>query len=502
MMSAQADLSSDAEQGNTGLPKGWEWKRLGDVSRTTSGGTPSRKVAEYFDGDIPWVKSGELPDGNVTEIAEYITEEAVKNSSAKLFPAGTLLIALYGATVGKLGVLTQDATTNQAVCAIFPHEGLDPMYLFWYLRFARSELIGQAVGGAQPNISQGILRDLQVPLAPFEQQGHIVAEIEKQFSRLDEAVANLKRVKANLKRYKAAVLKAAVEGKLTEEWRKAHPDVEPASKLLDRILAERRTKWEEAELAKMEAKGKAPKNDKWKAKYKEPGKPVEANPGWLPHGWMWTSVEQLNPAERPCAYGVLQPGPDVSDGIPLIRVGDIQGGSVLLDEIKKISPEIAGKYPRTTLKGGEVLISLVGAIGRTAVVPNSLAGANTARAVGVMPLTRHVLSDWVELWFRNPAKVTEMTGKAHEVARKTLNLEDVRSAGVALPPGSEQEQIAAIVAGLLSVVSTVEAEVHRNMQRSTFLRQSVLAKAFAGGLDGEIRENNIATTVKGLAHGD
>ena len=94
------------------------------------------------------------------------------------------------------------------------------------------------------------------PVAPLEQQKRIVAEIEKQFSRLDEAVANLKRVKANLKRYKAAVLKAAVEGKLTEEWRKAHPDVEPASKLLDRILAERRAKWEEAELAKMEAKGK------------------------------------------------------------------------------------------------------------------------------------------------------------------------------------------------------------------------------------------------------
>ena len=107
-----------------------------------------------------------------------------------------------------------------------------------------------------------------IPVAPPDQQDRIVAEIEKQFSRLDEAVASLKRVKANLKRYKAAVLKAAVEGKLTEEWRKQNPDVEPASKLLERILAERRTKWEEAELAKMKAKGKEPKNDKWKEKYK------------------------------------------------------------------------------------------------------------------------------------------------------------------------------------------------------------------------------------------
>ena len=126
----------------------------------------------------------------------------------------------------------------------------------------------------------------ELPVAPLEQQQRIVAEIEKQFSRLDEAVANLKRVKANLKRYKAAVLKAAVEGKLTEEWRKAHPDVEPASKLLDRILAERRAKWEEAELAKMEAKGKAPKNDKWKAKYKEPAAPDFTSLQGLPGSWV------------------------------------------------------------------------------------------------------------------------------------------------------------------------------------------------------------------------
>ncbi|MGB5613437.1 MAG: hypothetical protein WBM67_12350, partial [Sedimenticolaceae bacterium] len=159
----------------------------------------------------------------------------------------------------------------------------------------------------RPRVDFKILSPFEVPLPPTkEDQDRIVAEIEKQFSRLDEAVASLKRVKANLKRYKAAVLKAAVEGKLTEEWRaaqasanvagghdsmdgggrakqdaraeepgatKAHPDVEPASKLLDRILAERRAKWEKAELAKMEAKGKAPKNDKWKAKYKEPTTP-------------------------------------------------------------------------------------------------------------------------------------------------------------------------------------------------------------------------------------
>ena len=209
---------------NDGLPKGWFREKLGDFCDTTSGGTPSRKYEAYLKGNIPWVKSGELPDGPVLDIEEHITKEAIQNSSAKIFPEGTLLVALYGATVGKLGILTRQAATNQAVCAIFPRTNLNKKYLFWYLQFIRPDLIAKAIGGAQPNISQGILRNLEVPVAPSDEQETIVAEIEKQFSRLDEAVASLKRTKANLKRYKAAVIKAAVEGKLapTEQpWKQA-----------------------------------------------------------------------------------------------------------------------------------------------------------------------------------------------------------------------------------------------------------------------------------------
>jgi type I restriction enzyme S subunit len=133
-----------------GLPNGWSKATLGDLCDTTSGGTPSRNIQAYFKGNIPWVKSGELPDGPVIDIEEFITHEAIDNSSAKIFPAGTLLIALYGATVGKLGILTRSAATNQAVCAIFPRTDLNPKYLFWYLQLARPELLRKAIGGAQP----------------------------------------------------------------------------------------------------------------------------------------------------------------------------------------------------------------------------------------------------------------------------------------------------------------------------------------------------------------
>jgi type I restriction enzyme S subunit len=192
----------------------FDLRPLGEVCKTTSGGTPSRSKPQYFQGTIPWVKSGELPDGIVVRNSEYISDEAISNSSAKLLPAGTLLVALYGATVGKLGILSRPAATNQAVCAIFPSEAIDTKFLFLYLLAKRQWLIGQAAGGAQPNISQAVVRSLLVPVIPRQAQHEIVAEIEKQFSRLDEAVANLQRVKANLKRYKASVLKDAVEGRL------------------------------------------------------------------------------------------------------------------------------------------------------------------------------------------------------------------------------------------------------------------------------------------------
>ena len=118
----------------------WQIKTIGEVCRTSSGGTPSRSRPDFFNGNIPWVKSGELTDGLVSEVSEFISEEALAGSSAKLLPAGTLLIAMYGATVGKLGVLARAAATNQAVCAIFPPPELDLKFLFWYLRRQRSRL--------------------------------------------------------------------------------------------------------------------------------------------------------------------------------------------------------------------------------------------------------------------------------------------------------------------------------------------------------------------------
>lgn len=169
------------------IPENWVWCRLGEIADSTSGGTPDRSNTTYWKGNISWLKSGELTDSFIlNESEEKITEEGFKNSSTKLFPKGTLLIALYGATAGKLGILDFESTTNQAVCGFFENEFYETKYLFYYLRAFRNKIIEDSWGQAQPNISQTYLKNFPLALPPLSEQKRIVVEIEKQFAKTKE----------------------------------------------------------------------------------------------------------------------------------------------------------------------------------------------------------------------------------------------------------------------------------------------------------------------------
>lgn len=160
----------------------WQMRPLGELATTTSGGTPSRTRKDYYGGSIPWVKSGELNDDYIFDTEERITEAGLKSSSAKLFPSGTVLIALYGATVGKTSILRIDASTNQAVCGITPGPDLDGGYLRYHLISLRRELLSHRYGGAQPNISQQIVRNQKIAFPPLPEQkkiAHILSTVQR-----------------------------------------------------------------------------------------------------------------------------------------------------------------------------------------------------------------------------------------------------------------------------------------------------------------------------------
>lgn len=154
-------------------------KNIGEVFKVTSGGTPNRKVKENFEnGVIPWVKTGDLKGKYVNEPEEFITQKALSNSSAKIFPENTVLLAMYGATIGACSILPFEAATNQACAALLPTGGCDPNYLYYFLQSIKDELIRRGVGGAQPNISAGIIKKIQIPIPPLATQNKIAAILD------------------------------------------------------------------------------------------------------------------------------------------------------------------------------------------------------------------------------------------------------------------------------------------------------------------------------------
>ena len=213
------------------VPEGWVWTTLGEVGTWQSGGTPSRSNKTYYGGNIPWLKTGELNDGLISYIPESITEEAVANSSAKINPTGSVLIAMYGATIGKLGILTFPATTNQACCACIEFNAIIQLYLFYFLLSQRNEFIAKGGGGAQPNISKEIIVNTFIPLPPLSEQQRIVMEIEKWFALIDQVEHGKSDLQTVIKQAKSKILDLAIHGKLVQQ----NPNDEPAIELLKRM---------------------------------------------------------------------------------------------------------------------------------------------------------------------------------------------------------------------------------------------------------------------------
>jgi len=261
------------------LPSGWELATIGDLVGEdgifTDGDWVESKDQDP-NGDVRLIQLADIGNGEYRDrSSRFLTYKKALELRCAFIDKGDVLVARMPHPLGRACIFPGDKKTSVTVvdvCIIRPRN--NDISKRWLMYFINAPAFRVAVaslesGSTRKRISRKNLARISFPVPPSDEQNRIVAEIEKQFSRLDEAVENLKRVKVNLKRYKASVLKAAVEGKLTEDWRAKHPDVEPADKLLGRILAERRKKWEEAELAKMRARGKKPKDDKWKKKYKE-----------------------------------------------------------------------------------------------------------------------------------------------------------------------------------------------------------------------------------------
>ena len=221
------------------IPESWEWVRLGSIGDWGSGATPSRTTPEYYNGNIPWLKTGDLNDGYITHIPETITERALLETSVRLYPIGSVLIAMYGATIGKLGILQTPATTNQACCACIPFTGIYNEFLFYFLMSQKLAFIKRGEGGAQPNISKEKIVATLMPLPPKAEQKRIVEKLHilqpyiESYTLLEKEDIKLHHSFPEI--LKKSILQYAIQGKLVPQA----PTDEPASVLLERIRAEK-----------------------------------------------------------------------------------------------------------------------------------------------------------------------------------------------------------------------------------------------------------------------
>ena len=464
------------------LPLSWELVPLGNILlKIIGGGTPSKKIPEYYKGNIPWFTVKDMRTRRPFDSIDHISKKAVKESSTNIIPENTVIIATR-IGLGRVIRVPFVAAINQDLKALFTTPEIDKGYLeYWFVSIA-DYLDSIGSGTTVKGIRLEILKELQFPLAPLNDQKRIVAEIEKQFSRLDEAVENLKRVKVNLKRYKASVLKAAVEGKLTEDWRAKHPDVEPADKLLGRILAERRKKWEEAELSKMKKAGKEPKDDKWKKKYKEPSQADISTLDELPNGWNWLTSDQLFWFVTSGSRGWAKYYSD--SGAVFLRIGNLDHDTVSLDlkKVQFVKPPRGAEGTRTRVEENDILISITADVGMIGIVQKGFGEAYINQHISLARPVSTINSLYLA-WYLTSRLGQNQFGVLQRGATKAgLGLDDIRSVKIPMPPFEEQEEIISQMEKRLSVVDEIEIEADKNLKRSVRLRQSILKKAFSGRL--------------------
>lgn len=383
----------------------------------------------------------------------------------------------------------EPALLNQRVCKVVPDERhYSARFLKYTIQGYLSAINAHTPSMTVKHLSSRTLADCPLPLPPRGEQERVADSLDEMLGDLDSAAAALERVQRNLKRYRATVLQAAVEGRLVpteaELARADGRDYEPASELLKRILAERRHRWEEAELARLKAAGKAPKDDKWKGKYEEPVAVDAASLPGLPGGWCWVSMASL--CETNPQNGLYVPQTEYGDGTPILRIDDYQvDWSRRAEELQRvlIPAADAAKY---RLREGDLIINRVNSpshLGKALVVRAKHAPAIFESNMMRIRINDSVVPAFVEKYVNSAAGKRRLTQNAKwAVNQASINQQDVVSTPVPLAPFVEQERIVDEVERLLSLCDEALAGASKAHADAARLRQSILKWAFEGKL--------------------
>ena len=441
------------------IPDTWEWVRLGSIGDWGSGATPSRSIPEYYGGDIPWLKTGDLNDGYIEYIPENISRFALEKTSVRLNPAGSVLIAMYGATIGKLGILTFPATTNQACCACLPIEICNE-YLFYFLMSQKVAFVKQSEGVAQPNISKKKIVATLMPLPSLAEQYRIVAKIKEvlqYIERYGEACSTVNSLnKAFPDLLKKSILQEAVQGKLVPQ----DPADEPASILLERIRAEKEQLIKAGKIKRDKHESVIFRRDN--SHYEKRGAEEicidEEIPFDLPENWQWvrfSNIAIFENGDRSSKYPVESDY--VSDGVPFFGAKDMGEKYMDFDAVRFIGKEKFKQLGNGKLKDGDLICLLRGSVGKTRIFKETqkyTTGFICAQMLIIRCLSLEML-DYVYTVINAPYYQTMVEAKITGTAVRQLPAKEVANLLIPIPPAAEQKRILKTITSALLPLKTL-----------------------------------------------
>jgi len=403
------------------IPEGWTITQLKEIGEWQTGGTPSRVKPEYFSGGIPWVKICDLNDGVVNCTEETISERGLQNSAAKLLPVGTICVGIYG-SIGKLGILSVPAATNQA-CAncIVDEDVIERNFLFFYLLSQRDILLSSGRGGTQANINNKIMREWPILVPPLPEQRRIVASLEALLADTDRVRGRLDAVAATMQQFRRAVLAGACSGRLTEGWREEH-----------HVLLQ--VSWK---LLKLQDIGE----------WQTGGTPSRSNPEYF------------------------------GGGIPWVKITDLNDGMVNRTE-ETISRKGLENSSAKLLPPGSICVGIYGSIGKIGILGMP---ATTNQACANCIVNENVV-ELKYLFYYIISQRETLLSKGRGGTQPNINNRILREWPIYLPSPPEQHEIVRRVDALFALADRIESEVAGARGRVEALREAVLAKAFRGEL--------------------
>ncbi|MEL6260862.1 MAG: restriction endonuclease subunit S [Cyanobacteria bacterium J06626_6] len=457
------------------LPRSWELTTLGLIAEIIMGQSPPGNSYNQEGEGTPLI-NGPVEFG--PSAFSKTVRSKFTTAPKKFCKSDDLILCVRGSTTGRMNIAGFDASIGRGVAALrYP---FCQNYLNTFIHAKREVIFRLGTGSTFPNVSSKVLDEIPIPLPPLKEQHRIVKKIESLTTHSRKAREALDAIPPLLDQFRQSVLAAAFRGDLTADWRAENLDVESGEELLRRVEEERRIEWEKFEFNRMKARGKTPKNSKWKERYKIPEIPEVSNLPEIPSSWQWVKLSTLCIEIGDVDHKMPKAQ---SDGYPYISTKDfLPSGAIDLNNSKKISEEDYIKLCRKiSPEKGDILLSRYGTVGEVRVVEDSQP-FQASYSIAILKVVSKDLSRFIGLGLSSEILQSQIKFWSRGVAQPDLGLKHIKEFAFPVPPVAEQIEILHRAESLLDAIMNIEVAYKSNESYLAQLDQSILAKAFRGDL--------------------